>query len=179
MNVYDFTVRSWDGEQVPLSRYRGKVLLIVNTATASVFSYQYGALQELYLEHRGDGLEVLDFPCNQFGTLANGSDDAIHDYCRGRYAIAFPQFARVEVVGEHQIPLYKWLEENSRFAGFRGVMGNFVEKRAAAMDADFRNNSKVKWNFTKFLIDRKGDLAARIEPTAKMSELRQQVEALL
>ncbi len=179
MNVYDFVVKAQDGSDVPLSNYRGKTLLIVNTATGCGFTPQYDDLQDLYDEHKKDGLEILDFPCNQFGEQAPGSDEEIHSFCTGRYGITFPQFAKIDVFGENQIPLYKWLEENSKFEGFRGFMGMIVSAAAKRNDKDYKNNSKIKWNFTKFLIDKNGDIVARFEPTTKMKEVKKQVEAIL
>lgn len=179
MNVYDFTVKAQDGSDVSLSEYRGKTLLIVNTATGCGFTPQYDDLQDLYDGHQKDGLEILDFPCNQFGEQAPGSDEEIHSFCTGRYGITFPQFAKIDVFGENQIPLYKWLEENSTFEGFSGFMGKIVSLAAKKNDKDYKNNSKVKWNFTKFLIDKNGNLVARFEPTTKMSEVKKQVEAIL
>ena len=179
MNVYDFTVKAQDGNDVALSKYKGKVLLIVNTATGCGFTPQYDDLQDLYDEHQKDGLEILDFPCNQFGEQAPGSDEEIHSFCTGRFGITFPQFAKIDVFGENQIPLYKWLEENSKFEGFSGLMGKIVSAAAKKNDKDYKNNSKIKWNFTKFLIDRDGNLVARFEPTTKMAEVKKQVEAIL
>ena len=179
MNVYDFVVKAQDGSDVPLSNYRGKTLLIVNTATGCGFTPQYDDLQDLYDEHKKDGLEILDFPCNQFGEQAPGSDEEIHSFCTGRYGITFPQFAKIDVFGENQIPPYKWLEENSKFEGFRGFMGMIVSAAAKRNDKDYKNNSKIKWNFTKFLIDKNGDIVARFEPTTKMKEVKKQVEAIL
>ncbi len=179
MNVYDFTVKTQDGSDVSLSEYRGKTLLIVNTATGCGFTPQYDDLQDLYDKHQKDGLEILDFPCNQFGEQAPGSDEEIHSFCTGRYGITFPQFAKIDVFGENQIPLYKWLEENSKFEGFSGFMDKIVSMTAKKNDRDYKNNSKVKWNFTKFLIDKNGNLVARFEPTTKLSEVKKRVEAIL
>ena len=179
MNVYDFTVKARDGSEVALEEYRGKVILIVNTATGCGFTPQYTDLQKLYEEHRGDGLEILDFPCNQFANQAPGTDEEIHTFCTGRFGITFPQFAKVDVFGENQAPLFKWLEENSKFEGFKGVMGKIVSMAAKNNDKDYKNNSKVKWNFTKFLIDREGNLVARFEPTANMKEVKKKVEEIL
>lgn len=179
MNAYDFTVKAQDGNDVALENYRGKVLLIVNTATGCGFTPQYKDLQELYSEHQKNGLEILDFPCNQFANQAPGTDEEIHTFCTGRFGITFPQFAKIDVFGENQIALYKWLEENSKFEGFTGFMGKIVSLAAKKNDKDFKNNSKVKWNFTKFLIDREGNLVARFEPTAKMTDVKSAVEALL
>lgn len=179
MNVYDFTVKARDGADVALADYKGKVLLIVNTATGCGFTPQYDALQDLYDEHQKDGLEILDFPCNQFANQAPGSDEEIHSFCTGRYGITFPQFAKIDVFGENQIPLYKWLEENSKFEGFSGLMGKIVSMAVKHDDKDYKNNSKIKWNFTKFLIDREGNIVARFEPTANMKEVKKQVEEIL
>ena len=179
MNVYDFTVKTRDGKEIALSDYKGKVLLIVNTATGCGFTPQYKDLQQIYDEHAKDGLEILDFPCNQFADQAPGTDEEIHTFCTGRFGITFPQFAKIDVFGENQIPLYKWLEENSKFEGFSGFMGKIVSLAAKKNDKDFKNNNRVKWNFTKFLVDRKGNLVARFEPTTNMKEVKKQVEELL
>lgn len=179
MNVYDFTVKAKDGSEVSLSDYRGKVLLIVNTATRCGFTPQYKELQELYTLHQKDGLEILDFPCNQFANQAPGSDEEIGAFCTLKYGTAFPQFAKIDVFGDNQIPLYKWLEENSTFEGFNGFMGKIVSLAAKKNDKDYKNNSKVKWNFTKFLIDREGNLVARFEPTVKMKTVIEEVENIL
>ena len=179
MNVYDFTVKARDGKEVPLADYKGKVLLIVNTATGCGFTPQYDDLQDLYDEHQKDGLEILDFPCNQFANQAPGTDEEIHTFCTGRFGITFPQFAKIDVFGENQIPLYKWLEENSKFEGFKGLMGKMVALAAKHNDKDYKNNNRVKWNFTKFLVDREGNLVARFEPTTNMKEVKKQVEELL
>ena len=118
MNAYDFKVKNMDGSEVSLSEYKGKVLLIVNTATGCGFTPQYDELQDLYEEFSADGFEILDFPCNQFGEQAPGSDEEIHSFCTGRFGITFPQFAKVDVNGENAIPLFKWLTENTKFEGF-------------------------------------------------------------
>lgn len=180
MNIYDFTVKAQDGSEVSLADYKGKVVLVVNTATGCGFTPQYDALQDLYDAHKADGLEILDFPCNQFGEQAPGSDEEIHSFCTGRYGITFPQFAKVDVNGDNAIPLYKWLAENSKFEGF-GIspmglaMGGILKK----IDKDYKNNSAIKWNFTKFLIDRNGQVVARFEPTASMKTVKEKVEEIL
>ena len=159
MNVYDFTVKTRKGEEVNLADYKGKVLLIVNTATGCGFTPQYKELQEIYDAHKADGLEILDFPCNQFADQAPGTDEEIHTFCTGRFGITFPQFAKCDVNGENAIPLYS------------GV----VKK----MDKDYKNNGSIKWNFTKFLIDREGNIVERIEPTTSMDKVKAKVEAVL
>ncbi len=179
MNVYDFSVTAQDGSEVSLAGYKGKVLLIVNTATGCGFTPQYADLQKLYELHEKDGLEILDFPCNQFGEQAPGSDEEIHTFCTGRFGITFPQFAKIDVNGENAIPLYKYLTENTEFGGFSGPMGLILKGVAKKMDKDYKTNGKIKWNFTKFLIDRSGEIAARFEPTDSLDEVKAKVEALL
>ena len=179
MNVYDFTVKTRKGEEVPLSNYKGQVLLIVNTATGCGFTPQYKELQEIYDAHKADGLEILDFPCNQFADQAPGTDEEIHTFCTGRFGITFPQFAKIEVNGENAIPLYQYLTANTSFDGFGGPMGLLLSGVVKKMDKDYKNNGNIKWNFTKFLIDREGNIAARFEPTADMKLVREKIEELL
>ncbi|MBQ8781116.1 MAG: glutathione peroxidase [Oscillospiraceae bacterium] len=179
MNIYDFSVKAQDGREVSLSEYKGKVLLIVNTATGCGFTPQYDELQDIYDEYREKGFEILDFPCNQFGEQAPGNDEEIHSFCTGRYGITFPQFSKVDVNGENAIPLFKWLTENTRFEGFgmspMAVMLSGVVKK---MDKDFKNNGNIKWNFTKFLIDRNGEIVSRFEPM-DMKKLEEKIKECL
>lgn len=179
MNVYDFKVKARDGSEVNLSEYRGKVLLIVNTATGCGFTPQYDELQKIYDEYKDKGLEILDFPCNQFGEQAPGSNEEIYTFCTGRFGITFPQFAKVDVNGENAIPLYRWLTENSKFDGFgKSPMALMLAGVVKKTDKDYKNNGNVKWNFTKFLIDRNGEIVARFEPT-DMKRLKASIEACL
>ncbi|MBR1432671.1 glutathione peroxidase [Ruminococcus sp.] len=180
MSVYDFTVKAQDGTEVALSDYKGKVLLIINTATGCGFTPQYDELQDIYEEFQAKGLEILDFPCNQFGEQAPGSDEEIHSFCTGRFGITFPQFAKIDVNGDNAIPLYKWLVENSTFEGFgKGPKALAMSGVMKLMDMDYKNNSKIKWNFTKFLISREGEIIGRFEPTNSMKDLRAAVEKAL
>ena len=180
MNVYDFNVFDNKGKNVSLGKYRGKVLLIVNTATGCGFTPQYDELQDIYEACNEKGLEILDFPCNQFGEQAPGDDEEIHSFCTGRFGITFPQFSKIEVNGENALPLFKYLVENSKFEGFgmspAGLAMNAVAKK---MDKDYKNNSAIKWNFTKFLISRDGKILARFEPTVPMKKVAEAVEAAL
>ena len=176
MNAYDFTVKAMDGSDVSLRDYEGKLLLIVNTATGCGFTPQYKELQELYDAHQKDGLEILDFPCNQFGNQAPGTEEEIHTFCTGRFGITFPQFAKIDVLGEEADPLFRWLSENTRFEGFGGAMGLVMNGVAKKMDKDFKKNGNVKWNFTKFLIGRDGEIIARFEPTTDMKKVMAEVE---
>ncbi len=179
MGIYDFKIKAQDGSEVALSDYKGKVLLIVNTATGCGFTPQYDELQDLYELHQKDGLEILDFPCNQFAGQAPGSDEEIHSFCTGRYGITFPQFAKIDVNGENAIPLYRYLTEHTTFAGFSGPMGLMLKGVVKKMDKDYKNNGNIKWNFTKFLIDRNGEIAARFEPTESLDTVKEKVEELL
>ena len=180
MNVYDFKVTAQDGSEVSLENYRGKVLLIVNTATGCGFTPQYDGLQDLYEECQEKGLEILDFPCNQFGNQAPGEDEEIHTFCTGRFGITFPQFSKVDVNGENAIPLYRWLTENTTFEGFgKSPMSLMMSGVAKKMDRDYKNNGNIKWNVTKFLIDREGNILARFEPTEKMEKVAEKVKEAL
>ncbi|MBQ9249094.1 MAG: glutathione peroxidase [Oscillospiraceae bacterium] len=179
MNVYDFTVKTRKGEEVNLADYKGKALLIVNTATGCGFTPQYKELQEIYDAHKDDGLEILDFPCNQFADQAPGTDEEIHTFCTGRFGITFPQFAKIDVNGDDAIPLYKYLTENTKFEGFNGPSGLMLSGVVKKMDKDYKNNGNIKWNFTKFLIDREGNIVERMEPTLSMEKVKAEVEKVL
>lgn len=179
MSIYDFKVKAQDGSEVMLSDYKGKVLLIVNTATECGFTPQYTQLQEIYNEFHGEGLEILDFPCNQFGEQAPGSDAEIHSFCTGRFGITFPQFSKVDVNGEAASPLFKYLTENTKFQGFgMSPMGVMLSKIAKKMDKDYKNNGNIKWNFTKVLIGREGNIVARFEPT-DMKNFKEKIKECL
>lgn len=180
MSIYDFKITAQDGSEVSLVDYKGKVLLIVNTATECGFTLQYEDLQNIYDECQKDGLEILDFPCNQFGNQASGNDEEIHAFCTGRFGITFPQFAKIDVNGENATPLYRWLVENSEFEGFGiGPMAVLLNGVVKKLDKDFKKNSSIKWNFTKFLIDREGNLIVRFEPTASMKSVKERIKAVL
>ena len=180
MSIYDFKVKAQDGSEVSLSDYKGKVLLIVNTATGCGFTPQYDALQDLYEAHQKDGLEILDFPCNQFADQAPGSDEEIHSFCTGRFGITFPQFSKIDVNGENAIPLYQYITANTKFGGFgispmAAILSGVVKK----MDKDYKNNGNIKWNFTKILVNRDGEIVARFEPTEDMKKVAAKVEEVL
>lgn len=180
MSVYDFKVKAQDGGEISLADYQGKVLLIVNTATGCGFTPQYDELQDLYEAHQKDGLEILDFPCNQFADQAPGSDEEIHSFCTGRYGITFPQFSKIDVLGENADPLFKYLSDNTTFGGFgKGPMSLILSAAVKKMDKDYKNNGNVKWNFTKFLIDKSGNIVARFEPTESLDTVKEKIEEVL
>ncbi|MBQ6264227.1 MAG: glutathione peroxidase [Clostridia bacterium] len=179
MTVYNFTAKDNLGNDVPLDTYKGKVLLIVNTATGCGFTPQYEELQNMYDELKEEGFEILDFPCNQFMNQAPGSDAEIQDFCTSKFSTTFPRFSKVDVNGENAAPVFKWLTENTVFQGFEGKMATMMKLMAKARDKDYKNNGKVKWNFTKFVIDRNGEIAARFEPTADLAAVKAKIKEVL
>ena len=180
MSIYDLKVKAMDGGEVSLADYKGKVLLIVNTATGCGFTPQYDELQDIYEEFQGEGFEILDFPCNQFGGQAPGDDEEIHSFCTGRYGITFPQFAKIDVLGENADPLFQWLEQKSTFEGFdKNPMGLMLSGVVKRMDKDYKKNSAVKWNFTKYLIDREGNFVARFEPMTALKKVKAMIKETL
>jgi glutathione peroxidase len=179
MNLYDFTVKTRKGADVALSDFTGKVVMVVSTATGCGFTPQYKELQEIYDEFKDKGFEILDFPCNQFADQAPGTDEEIHTFCTGRFGITFPQYAKIDVNGENAIPLYQWLTSSTKFEGFNGPAALVLNGVVKKMDKDYKNNGNIKWNFTKFLIDREGNIVERIEPTTSMAKVKEKVEQVL
>ena len=181
MNVYDFKVKAQDGREVSMSDYKGKVLLIVNTATGCGFTPQYDELQDIYDEFKDKGFEILDFPCNQFGEQAPGDDEEIHSFCTGRYGITFPQFSKVDVNGEKALPLFDFLKQEKGFAGFNPEhpLAAIVESMLERSNPNYKNEPDIKWNFTKFLVDRAGNIVARFEPTDEIEVIEKVVKELL
>ena len=178
--VYDFTVKDRRGNEVSLADYRGKVLLIVNTATGCGFTPHYDPLEAMYKEFREQGFEILDFPCNQFAGQAPGSDDEIHKFCTLKFGTEFPQFTKIDVNGETADPLFVFLATEKPFESFgKGVKAAMMSKIFSANNKKFGDKAYIKWNFTKFLIDREGRVVARFEPTVDMDEVKKAVAALL
>ena len=179
--VYDFAVKDRKGKDVRLKEYQNEVLLIVNTATKCGFTPQYDELEALYKKYHADGFEVLDFPCNQFGQQAPGTDDEIHSFCVLNYKTAFTQFAKVEVNGENADPLFKFLTANTNFEGFPpdGKIAPILEKMLGKADPDYAKKPSVKWNFTKFLIGKDGRIVRRFEPTAPLADVEAAIRAEL
>ena len=178
MSVYDFSVKDRKGNQVSLNEYAGKVLLIVNTATGCGFTPHYEPLEAMYREFRDQGLEILDFPCNQFANQAPGSEEEIHSFCTMKFGTEFPQFAKIDVNGENADPLFAYLAAEKPFAGFgKGLKNAALNRFADLNNKQFGDKAYIKWNFTKFLVDRQGRVIARFEPTADMKDVREAVAA--
>ena len=178
--VYDFTVKDRQGNDVSLSQYKGKVLLIVNTATGCGFTPHYEPLEEMYKELKGRGFEILDFPCNQFAGQAPGSDEEIHNFCTLKFGTEFPQFSKIDVNGETANPLFTYLATEKPFEGFgKGIKNIMLEKFTKANNKKYGDKAYIKWNFTKFLIDRDGKVLARFEPTFDMTDVKKAVEEVL
>ena len=178
--VYDFTVTDRKGNDVSLSEYKGKVLLIVNTATGCGFTPHYDPLEAMYRDMKDQGFEILDFPCNQFANQAPGSDDESHEFCTLKFGTEFPQFKKIDVNGDNADPLLVWLATEKRFEGFgKGSKLAALKKFSDMNNKTFGDKAYIKWNFTKFLIDREGNVIARFEPTVDMKEVRAAVAAAL
>ncbi len=179
-SIYDFTVKDRQGQDVSLADYKGKVLLIVNTATGCGFTPHYDPLEAMYRDLREKGFEILDFPCNQFANQAPGDADEIHSFCTMKFGTEFPQFAKVEVNGEGAEPLFEYMASAKPFAGFgKGIKNAALEKFTALNNKKYGDKAYIKWNFTKFLIDREGNVVERFEPTVDMALVRKKVEELL
>ena len=180
MGVYDYKVTARDGSEVSLGDYEGKVLLIVNTATGCGFTPHYDPLEAMYKEYRDQGFEILDFPCNQFADQAPGTDDEIHEFCQVKFGTEFPQFKKIDVNGETADPLFAYLATEKPFEGFgKGLKNKALEKFASANNAKYGDKAYIKWNFTKFLVDREGNVVARFEPTVEMDDVKKAVAAVL
>ena len=180
MSIYDYTFKTRRGEEVSMADYKDKVLIIVNTATGCGFTPQYEDLQKIYDKYKERGFEILDFPCNQFAGQAPGDDDKIHEFCTLRYHTQFEQLAKIDVNGETASPVFAFLAGEKPFAGFgKGIKNALLNKFANMNNKKFGEKAYIKWNFTKFLIDREGNVVARFEPTLGMKEVGEAVSALL
>ena len=178
--VYDYRVKKSNGEDLDLSTLKGKVIMVVNTATGCGFTPQYAPIEEMYKKYHDKGLEILDIPCNQFGGQAPGSDSEIHEFCTIHYNTTFPQMKKSDVNGANELPLYTYLKMEKGFVGFPdGKYKEMMEQMMAKNDPEWDKKPDIKWNFTKFIIDRKGNVVARFEPMAEMSDVEECVKSLL
>ena len=178
MSIYDIKVKNRRDEDISMSEFKGKVLLIVNTATGCGFTPQYKGLEELYQKYHDQGVEILDFPCDQFGHQAPGSDDEIHEFCTAKYKTSFDQFKKIEVNGENETELFKYLKAEQGFKGF-DLKGKILIPIVKKMDPDYANNSDIKWNFTKFLVDREGNVVERFESTIDPKKIDEKIANII
>ncbi len=179
--IYKITVKDGEGQEVKMKQYKGKVLLIINTATRCGFTPQYTELENIYEKFHGQGLEILDFPCNQFGQQAPGTNAEIHNFCTANFNIQFEQFDKIDVNGPEASPLFTFLKSQQGFSGFdtNDRRGKAMHEMMLKRDKDYAQKSDIKWNFTKFLVDRKGRVVKRFEPTDKMEDVEQWIQKYL
>ncbi|MCR5544264.1 MAG: glutathione peroxidase [Eubacterium sp.] len=180
MKFYDIKVEAPDGSFVDMKDYEGKVVLVVNTATGCGFTPHYKDLEAIYEKFHDQGFEIVDVPCNQFAGQTPESDEEIHEFCQLKYNTQFPQMKKSDVNGENAIDLFKFLKEEKGFEGFgKGPKALMMSTMLKKIDKDYKNNPEIKWNFTKFIINRQGEVVARFEPTADMKEVAKCVEELM
>ena len=179
--VFDFAVKDRKGKEVSLREYANEVLLIVNTATKCGFTPQYVELEAIYQKYHTQGFEILDFPCNQFGQQAPGTDESIHNFCKLTYGTDFPRFKKVKANGDDADPLFRFLQEQRGFAGWdeSHPLTPVLDKMLSEADPDYKQKSDIKWNFTKFLINKRGMVVARFEPTESLDNISKEIEELL
>ncbi len=181
MGIYAYSVVGMEGDSIPLSTYRNIVVLIVNTATRCGFTPHYEGLEALYEQYGRDGFTVLDFPCNQFKEQAPEAIEEIDAFCKLNYRTKFPRFAKLDVNGENQSSLFAYLKSEKGFAGFdpsHEKTASFI-KRLSSADPNYEQDPSIKWNFTKFLVDRRGRVVTRFEPTASFASIASAIEELL
>ena len=180
MSIYDYAYTSIEGNPVSMSQYKGKVVLIVNTASKCGFAPQYEGLETLYQRYRDQGFEVIGFPCNQFMDQEPGDEAAISEFCSVRYGVTFPMSAKVDVRGDDAIPLFRYLTEQKAFEGMgKGIKNKAFDMMLKAKYKDGYKDSQVKWNFTKFLVDRHGEVTARFEPVVEPADIAVHIGKLL
>ena len=178
--IYDYTLKTGNGGELNLADYKGKVVMVVNTATGCGFTPQYAPIEEMYTKFHDQGLEIVDIPCNQFGGQAPGTDEEIHEFCTLHYNTTFPQMAKADVNGANELPLYTYLKSQKGFEGFQEhEFKALLEKMFSEADPDWASKPDIKWNFTKFIIDRDGNVVARFEPTAPVADVEACIASLL
>ena len=179
MSIYDYSVKSRSGEDISISEFKGKVLIIVNTATGCGFTPQYEGLERLYKEYHDKGLEILDFPCNQFGSQAPGSDDEIHQFCQFKYNTSFDQLSKIDVNGENESPLYSFIKNEIKEDIIEGTTNKIAMKAIDKISTTCKKAGDIKWNFTKFLVDREGNVVERYSPTFKPEDMEEKIKNLI
>ncbi|MBO7375161.1 MAG: glutathione peroxidase [Lachnospiraceae bacterium] len=180
MGFYDLSVTAADGSEVSMKDYENKVVLVVNTATGCGFTPHYKPLEEMYEKYHDQGFEIVDVPCNQFAGQTPGTDEEIHEFCQLKYNTQFPQMKKSDVNGENAIELFKYLKSQKGFEGFgKGPKALAMSTMLKGIDKDYKNNPEIKWNFTKFIVNRQGEVVARFEPTVDMKEVAACVASLM
>lgn len=179
MSIYDYSVKDRKGNDISLNNYKGKVLIIVNTATGCGFTPQYKGLEELYQKYNKEGLEILDFPCDQFGHQAPGTDDEIHDFCTARYNTTFEQLKKIEVNGENENPVFTFLKECIKKDIINGLKNKAAMKAVEKISTSCKKEGDIKWNFTKFIVDREGNVVARYSPIEEPSNMEDKIKELI
>ena len=179
MSIYDYTVKAREGATLNLADMKGKVLLIVNTATGCGFTPQYEGLEKLYEKYHDRGFEVLDFPCNQFGHQAPGDENEIHEFCTMKYQTQFDQLAKIEVNGEGEEPLYTFLKAAQPDEKVEGIKNKAAMAMIAKVSTTCKKPNDIKWNFTKFLVDRAGNVVRRYNPTSDPMSFEADIAALM
>ncbi|MBR2121560.1 MAG: glutathione peroxidase [Lachnospiraceae bacterium] len=180
MSVYSYSVPTPAGDERSMADFEGKVVIVVNTATGCGFTPQYEDLEAIYEKYHEKGLEIVDVPCNQFAGQTPGTDEEIHQFCTLKYNTQFPQYKKSDVNGENALPLFTYLKGEKGFEGFgKGPKALLMSAMLSKIDKNYKTNPDIKWNFTKFVIDRKGNVAARFEPTASMKDLEALVDSLI
>lgn len=179
MSIYDYKVKNRNGKDISIADYKGKVLIIVNTATGCGFTPQYDGLEKLYKEYHEKGLEILDFPCNQFGNQAPGTDEEIHQFCQFKYNTSFDQFTKIDVNGENESPLYTYIKNEVKEDIIVGMKNQIAMKAIEKISSTCKKDEDIKWNFTKFLIDREGNIIARYSPTFKPEDMEEKIKEII
>ena len=179
MSIYDIKIKNRNGEEISLEKYKGKTLIIVNTATGCGFTPQYEGLEKLYEEYNKKGLEILDFPCNQFGHQAPGTDDEIHEFCTAKYQTQFDQLAKIEVNGENEHPLYIYLKKQQPKEEVQGLKNKMAMKAIEKISTTAKKPEDIKWNFTKFLVDKNGNVVKRYDPTFDPKNIEEELKKII
>ena len=179
MSIYDIKIKNRNGEEISLEKYKGKTLIIVNTATGCGFTPQYEGLEKLYEEYNKKGLEILDFPCNQFGHQAPGTDDEIHEFCTAKYQTQFDQLAKIEVNGENEHPLYTYLKKQQPKEEVQGLKNKMAMKAIEKISTTANHPEDIKWNFTKFLVDKNGNVVKRYDPTFDPKNIEKDLKEII
>ena len=179
MNFYELTAKNRKGEFVTLDEYKGKVILVINSATGCGFTKQYDELEALYAKYNEKGFVILDFPCNQFKEQAPGTDEEIHEFCTVKFGVKFPIFSKIEVNGENASPIFKYLKEQKPYVKPKGLKNKMTMSMLEKLSDTKDSPSDIRWNFTKFLLDREGNVIERYEPVNDIKEIEKKIEELL